>query len=89
MAPDIHPSAPARHKGRETVLNWTKIARQDDVELLHRNGKTLTTGRVDMVALDGSVFWLIQDNGKDRTMVLPDDDVMVFKHKCPGIRPKS
>jgi hypothetical protein len=56
---------------------------------VHRNGKTLTSGRVDMLALDGSVFWLIQDNGKGRAMFLPDDDVMVFRHKRAGNRPKS
>jgi hypothetical protein len=56
---------------------------------VHRNGKTLTSGRVDMLALDGSVFWLIQDNGKGRAMFLPDDDVMVLRHKHAGNRPKS
>ncbi|WP_104046020.1 hypothetical protein [Arthrobacter sp. ZGTC412] len=69
-------------------MNWTKLARQDDLELVHRNGKTLTSGRVDMLALDGSVFWLIQDNGKGRAMFLPDDDVMVFRHKRAPNRPK-
>jgi hypothetical protein len=70
-----------RHDQLEPVLNWTKLARQDDLKLVHRNGKTLTSGRVDVLALDGSVFWLIQDNGKGRAMFLPDDDVMVFRHK--------
>ncbi|MEO5321077.1 hypothetical protein PV761_21120 [Arthrobacter sp. CC3] len=78
-----------RHAQLEPVLNWTKLARKDDLELVHRNGKTLTSGRVDMLALDGSVFWLIQDNGKGRALFLPDDDVMVFRHKRAGNRPKS
>ena len=78
-----------RHAQLEPVLNWTKLARKDDLELVHPNGKTLTSGRVDMLALDGSVFWLIQDNGKGRAMFLPDDDVMVFRHKRAGNRPKS
>ncbi|MBT2532390.1 hypothetical protein J7E83_09665 [Arthrobacter sp. ISL-48] len=70
-----------RHAQLEPVLNWTKLARQDDLELVHRNGKTLTSGRVDMLAMDGSVFWLIQDDGKGRAMFHPDDGVMVFRHK--------
>jgi hypothetical protein len=78
-----------RHAQLEPVLNWTKLARKDDLELVHRNGKTLTSGWVDMLALDGSVFWLIQGNGKVRAMFLPDDDVMVFRHKRAGNKPKS
>jgi hypothetical protein len=77
-----------RHAQLEPVLNWTKLARNDDLELVHRNGKTLTSGRVDLLALDGSVFWLIQDNGKGRAMFLPDDDVMVFRQRRAGNRTK-
>jgi hypothetical protein len=82
-------SGTARHAQLEPVLNWTKLARQDDLELVHWDGKTLTTGRVDMLALDGSVFWLIQDDGKGRAMFLPDDDLLVFRHKRAGNKPKS
>jgi hypothetical protein len=77
-----------RHAQLEPVLDWAKLARKDDLELVHRNGKSLTSGQVDMLALDGSVFWLIQDNGKGRAMFLPDDDVMVFRNKRAGNRPK-
>lgn len=84
----IH-SRPAPACPAGTGMNWTKLARKDDLELVHRKGKTLTSGRVDMLSLDGSVFWLIQDNGKGRAMFLPDDDVTVFRHKRPGKRPKS
>jgi hypothetical protein len=87
--PASFPLGRPRHAQLEPVLNWTKLARRDDLELVHRNGKTLTSGRVDMLALDGSVFWLIQDNGKGRAMFLPDDDVMVFRHKRAGNKPKS
>jgi hypothetical protein len=75
------PTLPLRHAQLEPVLNWTKLARKDDLELVHRNGKTLTSGRVDMLALDGGVVWLIQHDGKGRAMFLPDDDVVVFRHR--------
>ncbi|WP_457967212.1 hypothetical protein M1E17_10455 [Arthrobacter sp. D1-29] len=73
-----------RHAQLEPVLNWTKLSRKNDLELVHRNGKTLTSGRVDMLAVDCSVFWLIQDNGKGRAMFLPADDAMVFRHNRGG-----
>jgi ABC-type sulfate transport system substrate-binding protein len=74
-------SALPRRAQPEPVLNWTKLARRDDLELVHRDGRTLASGRVDMLALDGSVFWLIQDNGKGRAMFLPDSEVIVFRHR--------
>jgi hypothetical protein len=79
MAIDII-SAP-RHRDLEPVLNWTRLARKDDLELVRRNGRTLTSGRVDVVALDGSVFWLIQSDGKGRAMFLANDDVVVFRRR--------
>ncbi|MFJ5695527.1 hypothetical protein ACIP9X_16965 [Arthrobacter sp. NPDC093125] len=91
--PDHHTgrlqSGTPRNAQLEPVLNWAKLAREDELELVHRSGKTLTSGRVDMRALDGSVLWLIQDDGKGRAMFLADDDVMVFRHKRAGSRPKS
>lgn len=76
---DYPSTLPPRHAQLEPVLNWTKLAHQDELELVRRNGKTLTSGRVDTPALDGSVFWLIQDNGKGRKMFMADDDVVVFR----------
>jgi hypothetical protein len=75
------PSLPPRHAQLEPILNWTKLARKDELELVRRSGKTLTSGRVDMLALDGSVVWIIQHDGKGRAMFLPDDDVVVFRHR--------
>ena len=79
-----HPPALPRHAQLEPVLNWTKLAQQDELELVRRNGKTLTSGHVDMLASDGSVFWLHQDNGKGRAMFMADDDVIVFRRICTG-----
>jgi hypothetical protein len=70
----------------EPVLNWTHLARKDEVELVLRSGKTLASGRIDTIALDGSVFWIIQDDGRGRSMVLPDEDVLVFRHRRPRNR---
>lgn len=78
-----HPPALPRHAQLEPVLNWTKLAHQDELELVRRRGKTLTSGRVDMLAPDGSVFWLNQDNGKGRAMFMAGDDVVVFRRIYP------
>jgi hypothetical protein len=81
MVSESHSEALPRHKDLEPVLNWSKLARNDDLELVRRNGKLLTAGHVDALAHDGSVFWLIQNGGKGRAMFLPSDDVVVFRHR--------
>ena len=80
---------PPRHAQLEPALDGTKLAGMDDPELVQPNGRILASGRVDVLALDGSVLWLIRGNGKGRAMFLPDDDVMVCRHKRAGNRPKS
>ena len=84
MAAASTSGASSSHKDLEPVLDWTKLAREDDLELMQRNGEVLTTGRVDMIALDGSVLWLHQDDGKGRAMFLPSEDYMVLRHRKPG-----
>lgn len=81
MAVQTHSTVPTRQMDLEPVLDWTKLAEENDFHLVHRNGKTLTSGRVDMIALDGSVFWLIQHDGLGRAMFLPNDDVVIFRHR--------
>jgi hypothetical protein len=70
-----------RHAQLEPVLDWMKLAHLDELELVHHSGKSFTSGRVDMLAADGSVFWLIQNEGKGRAMFLTDDDVVIFRHR--------
>ncbi|WP_156037156.1 hypothetical protein [Arthrobacter sp. UNC362MFTsu5.1] len=77
-----HSPALPRHAQLEPVLDWTKLDQQDELELVRRNGKTLTSGSVDTLASDGSVFWLNQDNGKGRAMFMADEDVIVFRRIC-------
>lgn len=70
----------------EAVPHWSKLCREDEV-LLFRAGEKVAAGRVDMRALDGSVFWLIQNGGMDRHMVHANDGVTVFRR--PGSRKAS
>lgn len=63
---------------REPVPNWTKLSRTDHVEI-HNHGRVITSGRIDMVALDGSVLWLQQDEGKGRALFLHCDGLRVYR----------
>lgn len=62
----------------QPVPDWSKLARNDDVTVLLPNGTT-AKGRVDMIARDRSVFWLVQDNGLGRLMVFAGDQCRVSK----------
>ncbi|WP_415853310.1 hypothetical protein [Sinomonas sp. G460-2] len=64
----------------EQVLDWGTLTHLDELELVSHSGEPVAAGRVDMLAPDGSVLWLIQDNGKGRALFLPEDDVVVFRH---------
>ena len=79
MAIDDHPAMP--HADLEPVLDWTKLAREDELKLVRLNGKSMASGRIDTIALDGSVFWILHNDGRGRSMVLPEDDVIVFRHR--------
>lgn len=82
----------------EPVPNWSKLSRADDVEI-HGHGRAVTTGLIDMLALDGSVLWLQQNDGKGRVLFLHSDGVRVYRRpansnnlswpllRSPGIRP--
>jgi hypothetical protein len=49
---------------------------------LHRAG--VASGRVDMLAPDGSVLWIIQNGGKGRAMFLHSDGLTVFRRPRAG-----
>lgn len=70
----------------EAVPHWSKLFREDEV-LLFRAGEKVAAGRVDMRALDGSVFWLIQNGGMGRHMFHANDGVRAFRR--PGNRKAS
>ncbi|WP_314195810.1 hypothetical protein [uncultured Arthrobacter sp.] len=44
----------------EPVPNWSKLSRADQVEI-YRNGKAIASGKIDMLAMDGSMLWIHQD----------------------------
>jgi hypothetical protein len=65
----------------EPVPHWNKLCKEDEV-LLFRAGEKIGAGRVDMRAMDGSVFWLIQSGGMGRHMVHAHDGLTVYRR--PG-----
>lgn len=54
------------------VPDWSQLSKNDAVQVARRDG-TVTTGRIDMVALDRKIFWIIQDGGLGRVMVCSAD----------------
>jgi hypothetical protein len=78
---NYRPSRTPRHavaSSREVVPNWSKLSRTDEVEI-HRDGRPITSGRIDMLALDGSMLWLQQDDGKGRALFLYCDGLRVYR----------
>lgn len=68
----------------EPIPNWTKLSRADAVDI-YRHGEAIASGSIDMLAMDGSVFWLIQDGGHGRALFLHSDGVNVFRRaRKPG-----
>ena len=68
----------AAHVTLEPVPHWNKLSKEDEV-LLYRAGEKVAAGRVDMRAVDGSVFWLIQHGGLGRHMVHAHDGLTVYR----------
>ena len=62
----------------QPVPNWSKLSRNDHVQVLHRDGR-VTSGRIEMIAVDRSVFWVIQEAGQGRLMVCRSDKPRVIK----------
>ena len=73
--------APARHATRLPVApvpDWSKLSRDDAVRVLLRDGRIIS-GRIDMIAVDRSVFWVIQSSGRGRVMVCSSDRPAVVR----------
>lgn len=74
---------PATTRPRRSVVanrqvpDWSQLSRNDAVQVARRDG-TVTTGHIDMVAMDRSIFWLIQDGGLGRVMVCSADRPQVI-----------
>jgi hypothetical protein len=65
--------------------DWSKLSRGDAVTAVHKNGRVIT-GRIEMMALDRSVFWVIQEGGLGRAMVYGADKPLVTKAAQPERR---
>ena len=73
------PQASAIRRGSQSpapVPDWSKLSRGDAVQVFRRDGTT-TLGHIDMFALDRSVFWIIQSEGRGRVMVCSADKPLV------------
>jgi hypothetical protein len=66
----------------EPVPNWSKLSRADQVEI-YRNGKAIASGKIDMLAMDGSMLWIHQDGANGRALFLHGDGLKVYR------RPRS
>lgn len=62
----------------EPIPNWSALSRTDQVEI-HNHGQVIASGRIDMLAMDGSVLWLEQDNGQGRALFLHSDGLRVYR----------
>lgn len=62
------------------VLNWSTLSRTDEVEI-HNHGRLITSGCIDMLAMDGSMLWLQQDGGQGRALFLRSDGLRVYRRK--------
>lgn len=60
------------------VPDWSKLSRNDLVHVRQGSG-TPVTGRIDIIAADRSVFWLIQSAGLGRVMICSADNPEVIK----------
>lgn len=58
------------------VPDWSKLSRGDIVRVFRRDG-SITAGLIDMLALDRSVLWIIQDGGRGRVMICSADNPRV------------
>lgn len=59
----INPKVAPRSTRSATVSDWSKLSHGDVVRVLRRDGST-ATGLIDMLALDRSVLWVVQDGGR-------------------------
>ena len=62
----------------QPVFNWCQLSRADEVTVWRCDQSTIT-GQIDMVALDGSVFWIIENEGKGRAMIHRHDNPEVYR----------
>lgn len=78
-----HPRRRLSRKYAIPVPDWSKLSRNDSVRVLRSDGSALS-GRIDMIAIDRSVFWMIQDAGLGRIMICSADSPTVIRTDPAG-----
>ncbi|MFF1831982.1 hypothetical protein [Paenarthrobacter sp. NPDC058040] len=68
MTRSVPPQAPVAPRGKHPIPDWSKLRRDDHVTVLRTDGQTVA-GRIDMIAIDRTLFWLFQDRGLGRVLV--------------------
>ncbi|TLM86043.1 hypothetical protein [Pseudarthrobacter sp. NamE5] len=79
----IHPGSARKPARPEPVPNWCTLSKADQIEI-QQQGKTIATGRVDILALDGSMLWIHRDTGNGRALFLRSDGVTVYRRPKTG-----
>ena len=77
----MHKQNPSRWgQAQEPALvpGWPTLCKNDHVEVRSARGEVVA-GTIDMVTADGSVFWMIREDGAGRTMLCLGDDIAVIK----------
>jgi hypothetical protein len=79
---DEHPlslnQAPHRIPEARTHSQLVHTSRTDEVEI-RNHGQVIASGRIDLLAMDGSVLWLQQDDGQGKAMFLHSDGLRVYR----------
>lgn len=78
-----HPLRRLSRKYATPLSDWSKLSRSDSVRVLLSDGSEFS-GRIDMIAIDRSVFWMIQDAGLGRIMICSADSPTVMKTDQAG-----
>lgn len=65
----------------EPVASWSKLSSGDSIAV-YRGQEFITSGRIDMLAEDGSILWIIQDQGRGRWLFLNEDGFDVVKRQA-------
>jgi hypothetical protein len=58
--------------------DWSKLSRGDAVRITRKDGTTVC-GRIDMISIERTVLWVIQDGGLGRVMILDADKPRITK----------
>jgi hypothetical protein len=68
----------AENRKPTPVANWSELSRADYVQI-HQQEEVIATGRIDMLATDGSVPGLHLVGGNERTLFLQSDGLRIYR----------